>query len=166
MLYLSETAALPVGSARPPPAETTRCVDRQITDHLTFAGGERADLTDRAAAYGMRNAKNTAGTVQSSAKKRLSLAARHRFFGQGPKKWGRKGNPRSKSRETQRRTRANAKQGGNPLIGFPPWTPLLIFNKQKGDFARCGGRPGAPPLDPAAFEKAGETFKRARCAQN
>ena len=27
--------------ARPPPAETTACVDWQMTDHLTFAGGER-----------------------------------------------------------------------------------------------------------------------------
>ena len=28
----------------------------------------------------------------------------------------------------------------------------------RGDFALCGARPGALPLDPAAFEKAGETF--------
>ena len=35
MLYLSEAVALPVRMARPPPAETTRCVDCQITDHFT-----------------------------------------------------------------------------------------------------------------------------------
>ena len=40
MLYLSEAVALPVRMARPPPAETTRCVDCQITDHFTFAPGE------------------------------------------------------------------------------------------------------------------------------
>ena len=40
-LYLPEAVALPVRTARPPPAETTTCVDCQITDHLTFAGGER-----------------------------------------------------------------------------------------------------------------------------
>ena len=40
-LYLPEAVALSVKTARPPPAEGTACVDCQITDHLTFAGGER-----------------------------------------------------------------------------------------------------------------------------
>ncbi len=31
-----------------------------------------------------------------------------------------------------------------------------------GDSALCGARPGALPLDPAAFEKAGETFNKAK----
>ena len=50
------------------------------------------------------------------------------------------------------------------MIGFPPWTPFLIFNKQKENFARCGGRPEALPLDSTTFEKVDETFKRAQSA--
>ena len=36
--------------------------------------------------------------------------------------------------------------------------PLLRFFEAKGDFAVCGQRRGAPPLDPATFEKVDETF--------
>ena len=36
--------------------------------------------------------------------------------------------------------------------------PLLRSFEIKGDFALCGGRRGAPPLDPATFEKVDETF--------
>ena len=32
------------------------------------------------------------------------------------------------------------------------------FGRIKRDFALCGGRRGAPPLDPATFEKVDETF--------
>ena len=39
--------------------------------------------------------------------------------------------------------------------------PLLRFMKQKESSALCGARAGALPLHPAAFEKAGETFRRA-----
>ena len=39
--------------------------------------------------------------------------------------------------------------------------PLLRFMKQKESSALCGARPGTLSLDPAAFEKAGETFMRA-----
>ena len=45
------------------------------------------------------------------------------------------------------------------MIGFPPRTPFLISNKHQESSALCGARAGAPPLHPAAFEKAGETFK-------
>ena len=38
-------------------------------------------------------------------KKRFSLAARHRFFGQAPKKWGRKAGQAINHRPTYRRTR-------------------------------------------------------------
>ena len=37
--------------------------------------------------------------------------------------------------------------------------------KHKESSALCGARPGTLSLDPAAFEKAGETFIRALCAQ-
>ncbi|MFR5969468.1 MAG: hypothetical protein ACLUGA_13395, partial [Oscillospiraceae bacterium] len=49
---------------------------------------------------------------------------------------------------------------GTPGEGSP-LDPLLRFMKQKESSARCGARPGTLSLDPAAFEKAGETFMRA-----
>ena len=51
-------------------------------------------------------------------------------------------------------------QGGTPGEGSP-LDPLLRFIKHKGDSALCGARARALPLHPAAFEKAGETFRRA-----
>ena len=42
-----------------------------------------------------------------------------------------------------------ARKGGTPGEG-PPFDPLLRFFAM-GDPARCGARPGAPPLDPARF---------------
>ena len=47
------------------------------------------------------------------------------------------------------------------MIGFPPRTPFLIFNKHQESSALCGARAGALPLHPATFEKVDETFKRA-----
>ena len=36
-------------------------------------------------------------------------------------------------------------------VSYTHLDPLLRFVKQKGRSARCGARPGAPPLDPARF---------------
>ena len=52
------------------------------------------------------------------------------------------------------------RKGGTPGEGSP-LDPLLRLNKHKGGSALCGARPGAPPLDPATFEKVDETFIRA-----
>ena len=49
--------------------------------------------------------------------------------------------------------------GETPGEGFPQ-TPFLRLMSNK-NFARCGGRPGARPLDGATFEKVDETFRRA-----
>ena len=70
-------------------------------------------------------------------KKRLSLAARHRFFGQAPKKWGRIAGQANDHLPTYRRTRTKAKKirGGTPGEGSP--------------------------LDSTTFGKVDETFKRA-----
>ena len=57
-----------------------------------------------------------------------------------------------------------AKSSGNPRRGFPLRPPPALYEAQGGS-ARCGGRPEALPLGSTAFEKAGETFIRARCAQ-
>ena len=58
-------------------------------------------------------------------KKRFSLAARHRFFGQAPKKWGRKAGQGNENLPTYRRTRTNVKKrGGTPGEGSP-LDPLL-----------------------------------------
>ena len=45
-------------------------------------------------------------------KRRFSLAARHRFFGQAPKKWGRKAGQANDHHPTYRRTRTKQRQGG------------------------------------------------------
>ena len=56
--------------------------------------------------------------------------------------------------------KAKTRKGGTPGEGSP-LDPLLRFNKHQESSALCGARAGAPPLHPAAFEKAGETFIRA-----
>ena len=63
--------------------------------------------------------------------RRFSLAARHRFFGQAPKKWGRKAGQAIDHLPTYRRTRTRVKKGGTPGEGSP-LDPLLRFMKHKG----------------------------------
>ena len=56
----------------------------------------------------------------------------------------------------------SVKRGGGlvrlPSKCFRISHPLLRFERIKGDFALCGGRRGAPPRDPATFEKVDETL--------
>ena len=56
----------------------------------------------------------------------------------------------------------SVKRGGGlvrlPSKCFRISHPLLRSERIKGEFALCGGRRGAPPLDPATFEKVDETF--------
>ncbi len=59
-------------------------------------------------------------------KKRFSLAARHRFFGQAPKKWGRTAGQGNDNLPTYRRTRRNVKKRGNPRRGFPLGPPPAL----------------------------------------
>ena len=74
----------------------------------------------------------------TAVKKRFSLAARHRFFGQAPKKWGRIAGQAIDHLPTYRRTRTKPKEQIK------------------------GGTPGeGSPLDSTTFEKVDETFKRA-----
>ena len=61
------------------------------------------------------------------AKKRLSLAARHRFFGQAPKKWGRIAGQANDHRPIKRRTRRNVNKRGNPRRGFPLGPPPALL---------------------------------------
>ena len=60
-------------------------------------------------------------------KKRLSLAARHRFFGQAPKKWGRKAGQGKDHRPIKRRTRISVNKRGNPRRGFPLGPPPALL---------------------------------------
>ena len=53
-------------------------------------------------------------------KKRFSLAARHRFFGQAPKKWGRIAGQAIDHHPTYRRTRTRVKKKGEPPARVPP----------------------------------------------
>ena len=58
-------------------------------------------------------------------KKRFSLAARHRFFGQAPKKWGRIAGQGNDHLPTYRRTRRKRKtRRGKPLDRVSPLNPL------------------------------------------
>ena len=53
-------------------------------------------------------------------KKRFSLAARHRFFGQAPKKWGRMAGQGNENLPKKRRTRTRVKKKGEPPARVPP----------------------------------------------
>ena len=59
-------------------------------------------------------------------KRRFSLAARHRFFGQAPKKWGRKAGQANENLPTYRRTSTSVKKRGNPRRGFPLKPPPAL----------------------------------------
>ena len=84
-------------------------------------------------------------------KKRFSLAARHRFFGQAPKKWGRKAGQAIDHRPTYRRTRTRQRQEkGEPPARVPPLTPSCASLAQ-GAFRALRRAARAPPLDPARF---------------
>ena len=53
-------------------------------------------------------------------KRRLSLAARHRLFGQAPKKWGRIAGQANENLPKYRRTRTSPKEQGEPPARVPP----------------------------------------------
>ena len=65
-------------------------------------------------------------------KRRFSLAARHRFFGQAPKKWGRKAGQANDPLPPYRRTRTSQKKKGETPGEGSPLDPLLRFLKHKG----------------------------------
>ena len=66
-------------------------------------------------------------------KKRFSLAARHRFFGQAPKKWGRIAGKANENHPTYRRTRTQRrKEKGEPPARVPPWTPSCASISTRG----------------------------------
>ena len=79
-------------------------------------------------------------------KRRFSLAARHRFFGQAPKKWGRKAEKANDPLPKYRRTRTNPKaKRGNPRRGFPLKPPPALMRAQESSaLKRSAGRGSAP----------------------
>ena len=80
-------------------------------------------------------------------KKRFSLAARHRFFGQAPKKWGRIAGQAIDPLPAYRRTRTKRKtRRGKPLDRVSPLNPLPDLIRAQEASALCGARAGAPPL--------------------
>ena len=76
--------------------------------------GAQVSLTQSAVMLGLRVRGRGGwahqGVVEAS--KRFSLAARHRFFGQAPKKWGRKAGQGNDHLPTYRRTRTKRKEKG------------------------------------------------------
>ena len=62
------------------------------------------------------------GDVEAS--KRFSLAARHRFFGQAPKKWGRIAGQGNDNRPTYRRTRRKPPTSTRPAPSRAKMTPV------------------------------------------
>ena len=112
--------------------------------------------------YSPQSSSAHANGGATGVKRRFSLAARHRFFGQAPKNGV---ESQDRATTTSQRIGAHAQSDenkrGNPRRGFPLRPPPALIRAQESS-ARCGGRPGAPPLHPAAFEKAGETFIRAQ----
>ena len=82
-------------------------------------------------------------------KKRFSLAARHRFFGQAPKKWGRKAGQANDPLPTYRRTRRSVKKRGNPRRGFPLRPPSCA------QISTRGFRPPRRAEPPCAYLSAG-----------
>ncbi len=75
-------------------------------------------------AYSLPTGSAHADGGATRAKKRFSLAARHRFFEQAPKKWGRIAGQAIDYRPTYRRTRTRQRQEkGEPPARVPPWTP-------------------------------------------
>ena len=96
-------------------------------------------------------------------KKRFSLAARHRFFGQAPKKWGRMAAGGNDHLPTYRRTRTRRKtRRGNPRRGFPLGPPPALYEaKREFRALRSAARGAAPGPRPLFCKKAGQkTFRR------
>ena len=113
-----------VGS-RPPlprtrsPNITADCVKLTLPGRLT--NRPQTNLTHQFVPLGLtpngRGGRAHQGDVEAS--KRFSLAARHRFFGQAPKKWGRMA---GQANDPSQRNGAHAqtqRKSGNPKPGFP-----------------------------------------------
>ena len=77
--------------------------------------------------YSPQSSSAHANGGAAKVKRRFSLAARHRFFGQAPKKWGRKAGQANDPLPTYRRTRRSVKKRGNPRRGFPIRPPPALL---------------------------------------
>ena len=83
-------------------------------------------------------------------KKRLSLAARHRFFGQAPKKWGRMAGQGNDHRPKYRRTRTRQRQGGTSFARlrvrrFPGQKSLPPTARSTPFLCSCAKKRGGAP---------------------
>ena len=83
-------------------------------------------------------------------KKRLSLAARHRFFGQAPKKWGRIAGQGNDHRPKYRRTRTRQRQGGTSFARlrvrrFPGQKSLPPTARSTPFLCSCAKKRGGAP---------------------
>ena len=83
-------------------------------------------------------------------KKRFSLAARHRFFGQAPKKWGRMAGQGNDHRPKYRRTRTRQRQGGTSFARlrvrrFPGQKSLPPTARSTPFLCSCAKKRGGAP---------------------
>ena len=78
-------------------------------------------------------------------KKRFSLAARHRFFGQAPKKWGRMAVQANDNLPTYRRTRTRRKIKKDPPEGVP------LYETQNPGMDIHPGVAGEEGFEPSAY---------------
>ena len=87
-------------------------------------------------------------------KKRFSLAARHRFFGQAPKKWGRMAGQANENLPTYRRTRRKPKKR-RPCLSLYTCAPFSLA------IDRAGPARSTPFLCSCAKKRGGAPKKRA-----
>ena len=109
------------------------------------------------------------------ASKRFSLAARHRFFGQAPKKWGRKAGQANAPHPTYRRTRTKRKSppACNIKKAAPGGDRFCFISRPAGRVSFCarwrGGRGSAwgrsPGGRPACRRRAGP-WRSSRTCRN
>ena len=83
-------------------------------------------------------------------KKRFSLAARYRFFGQAPKKWGRIAGQGNDHRPKYRRTRTRQRQGGTSFARlrvrrFPGQKSLPPTARSTPFLCSCAKKRGGAP---------------------
>ena len=123
-----------------------------MTARLTFAGGERCISV--CADHGQTLPAPRAARYRNDLGQALFFDGSTPFILARQKKWGRKGS-RAKRPATNGKahTQKLKERGGNPLIGFPPRTLVLIFNKHQEVPPAAAGGQGLCPCTPPPLKR-------------